>query len=170
MIEKPVDRWPDGDSPPGESCGDGLSASLRDRALFFGIELRRTDWDPMERLLIDAAGPSPAGSRFLKTRLLEAARRQTRRQIDERRARLISNTLFLLVGVLFLGAIMDRLPEVPPAPAVVSVVRETRQPWGMKAVPGETHEPFPGDGTEYTLAQTEYDPIERLKTRWEELV
>lgn len=170
MIEETADRWPDAESPHGEACGDGLSADIRDRARFFGIELQRTDWNPLERLLIDAAGPSPTGSRFLKTRLLDSARRQARRRLDERRARLVSNTLFLLVGVLFLGAIVDRIPEAPPAPAVVAVVRETKQPWGLKAVPGETHEPFPGDGTEYTLAQTEYDPIERLKTRWEELV
>jgi len=170
MTDETAARWPDGGSPPGGPCGDGLSAKGRDRNLFFGLDPRRTDRNPVEQLLVEAAEPAPAGSRFLKTRLLEAARRQARRRVEEQRARLVSRTLFLVIGVLFLGAIVDRLPEAPPAPAVVAVVREAKQPWGAKAIPGETHDPFPGDGTEYTLAQTEYDPVERLKTRWEELV
>jgi hypothetical protein len=144
---------------PPDASGD--SAFVRDGA----FERERA-----EQLLVASAGQGSHGLRFLKTRLLAAARREARLRSDQRKARLVSSTLLLMVGVLFLGAIVDRLPEAPPAPAVAAVVREARQPWATKVVPGESHEPFPGDGSEWTLAHTNYDPVERLRERWEELV
>lgn len=123
-----------------------------------------------EQMLVDAGDPRPSASRFLKTRILAAARREARRLADQRNARFVSSILGLLVGALFLGSVADRIPEARAEPVVMTVVREARQPWASKVVPGETHEPFPGDGSEWTLAEVEYDPIERLRERWEELV
>ena len=106
--------------------------------------------------------------RGLRTRILTAARRSAAIKAQARRARLLSSSLVLVVGTLLLAALTDNLPVAQPQPAVLVVVREAKQPWELRSVVGEPLEPFPEDGTEWSLAQHEFDPVQRLRRRLNE--